>query len=109
MMPFESPLHFAFVAVVRSDEIRAYKQKDRVGRVNVAIDGCSEILSGRNTTVVPGGNKALPTETREMRLQLISKIFVHVGIREEESCHSTSIEPNFRLSGDQRQSLANKS
>src|ERR1700721_574791 len=70
IMPFESPLHFAFKAVIRSDEIRAYKQKDHVRGVDVAIDGRSAFLTGGDTAIMPGVDQALPAEPRGMDLQL---------------------------------------
>jgi hypothetical protein len=79
-MPFECPLHFAFVAVIRSDEIRANKQEDDIRRVDVAIDGCSKLLAGDNATIMPGVDQALPAETPKMDLQLVAKTFIHMGV-----------------------------
>jgi hypothetical protein len=44
-MPFEGTLHFTLIAIIRSNEIRAYKQEDDIRCVNVAVDRLSEILS----------------------------------------------------------------
>lgn len=90
-MPFESPLHLAFVAVIRSDEIRANKQEDDICGVDVAIDGCPKLLAGDNATIMPGVDQALPTETPEMNLQLVAKILVDVGIGEEDGSQPTSV------------------
>jgi hypothetical protein len=53
LMSFDGTLHFPFVAVIRSNEIRAYKQEDDIRCVDVAINRCSEILSGRDTAIMP--------------------------------------------------------
>ena len=58
----------------------------------MAINGCSELLSGGNATIVPGVDQALPVETREMDLHLVAEILVNVGIGEEEGSHPTSVQ-----------------
>jgi hypothetical protein len=80
LVPFESPLHLAIVAVIRSNKIRAYKQEDDIGCIDVLVDCLAEIIAGHNTAVMPRVDQTLPAETREMYLQLVTKILVHVGI-----------------------------
>jgi hypothetical protein len=103
-MPFDSAFHFEFVAVVRSDEVRAHKQEDDICCIDVLVDCLAEILASRNPAVMPRVDQTLTAETREMDLQLVTKILVHVGIREEESCHPASLESKSgrRLISDDR-------
>ena len=50
---FESPLHFAFVAVIGSDEIWAHKQEDDICCIDVLVNCVSEILARDDTAVMP--------------------------------------------------------
>jgi len=53
LVPFESPLHFAFVTVIRSDEVRAHKQEDGMRCIDVVVNCISEILARHDTAVMP--------------------------------------------------------
>src|SRR6266404_7110538 len=50
---FESPFHFAVVAVIRSDEVRANKQEDDIRCIDVSVNCVSEILARHDTAVMP--------------------------------------------------------
>jgi hypothetical protein len=76
----EGSIHLPFVAVIGSDEIRAYEQEDGIRHIEMAVDGFAKLCSSHNTTIMPGRDYSLPLKGREMLFELIAKALVSVGV-----------------------------
>jgi hypothetical protein len=66
-VPFQGPLHFDGIAVIRSDKIRADQQQDNVGPFQVVVNLLLPLLAGLDLPVVPSADEALPLEQLQVR------------------------------------------
>jgi len=63
LMPVESALHFPFVAVIRSDEIRTHKEEDYVCGIDVLVNCLAEILASGEFCFFRPAPNPLPAKT----------------------------------------------
>ena len=79
-MSCQRPLHLDVVAVVGVQKIGADQEQNQLGRFQVLVDGILPGAAGGNLAVVPGLNDPLPLQETQVRLQLVPKRFVLMGI-----------------------------
>jgi hypothetical protein len=79
-VPLQGATHFALITIIGSDEIRTYEQQNYICCINVIVDGSRKLCSSRDPTIMPRRDEALPLETGEMLLELVSKVLVGVRV-----------------------------
>jgi hypothetical protein len=84
-MPLQCSHHLPFVAIVRRNEVRTYKQENDVIVVNVPVDRLIYLLTRNDAPVVPGFNDALALEHGELLLELVAELLVCMAVGKENA------------------------
>jgi len=75
-LPFHRARHFAVVAIVGREEVRANKEQNDVIAFDVPVDSVREVFARSDAAVMPCLDHALALEHRKLRFDLIPQRLV---------------------------------
>ena len=67
-MPLQRALHFTVIAIVRSEKIRAYKEKNDICFLEMIVDLSRKFRARTDSAIMPEFNDSLTLKDRQLAL-----------------------------------------